>query len=447
MRLDSKVLPAFFSVLFATCAFGATSYDGEWNGSLRCGASLSNPAKSAAFSHQITMVVAGKNAKITRNTNEVTESLTGEVTGSGHSYFSGSGQSKANDRAWSIKIDGQFSGAGLFSGSGEIYSAKGIKGRECSVELAKVVAQIPKTSQKSEAMPVVSVAKVTVAVETPTVAPAIPHVLIPVVLGASAANSQLQLECPQNWSALSDIDGPNPDKVIFGVMARDWKKEYLDQMLSKEEECLRSSSGPDSVKKATLVDVRTRAYPNGIKSIEARDQRQQQKIARAQQAVEEDQRRIEAQQQEQQQASTRAANSERDRINNSEEIAKRNLGNGQISAERDADGKRTGNFLIVLVTIVAAVGGLLWNKFKRNRCPKCKSTSYDTVNETETDRWSGNKTVTEKHSRGTNTRNVRTTYVKKLYEYRCKSCQNTWEKERKEEHGEGSALGRFLSGY
>lgn len=37
------------------------------------------------------------------------------------------------------------------------------------------------------------------------------------------------------------IDGQDQDKIIYGMKARDCKKEYLDQMLAKEEECLKSS--------------------------------------------------------------------------------------------------------------------------------------------------------------------------------------------------------------
>ena len=88
---------------------------------------------------------------------------------------------------------------------------------------------------------------------------------------------------------------------------------------------------------------------------------------------------------------------------------------------------------ILLMVIAAAVVGWIWNKFIRNRCPNCKSTSFDTVAVTETSRFTGTKQVTEKHSRGTNTRHVRTTYAMKLYQYRCKSCQHEWSKEKKEE--------------
>lgn len=251
-----------------------------------------------------------------------------------------------------------------------------------------------------------------------------------------AAHAQLQLSCPVNWNATSDIDGPNPDRVILGLKAGDWKKEHLDQMLAKEEECQRNSSDPESIKKASLTDVRTRAYPNGVRSIEARDQRQQKETARAQQVAEENQRaqrNAEAQQQQQQQASTAAVQHEQAKEKVNEQYAQQAVRNSHEATERQVENKKSNNIGIFLAVLAAAIGGWIWNKFFRNRCPKCKSTSFDTTSETEVDRWRGTKKVSETHSRGTKTRHVQTTYIKKLYEYRCKACQHAWALEMKEE--------------
>ncbi len=263
-----------------------------------------------------------------------------------------------------------------------------------------------------------------------------------------AANAQLQLACPQDWYALSDIDGPNADKVILGVKARDWKKEYLDQMLSKEDECSRIGADPDSIKRANLNEVQKRMYPNAIMSLEARDRRQQQEATRVQQAAEEDKRRIQYQAQQQQESKV-VEQRERDKARSKEGAFAQQVSPDRqmVAAQQEAEREKSRNLLIVLGLIAASVGGWGWNKFIRNRCPNCKSTSCERTNVEETNRWVGSKQVTEKHSRGTNTRHVRATYVTNLYEYRCKACQNTWTKERKEELGEASALGRFFSGY
>ena len=63
----------------------------------------------------------------------------------------------------------------------------------------------------------------------------------------NSAPSALQLACPPDWNALTDIDGPNPERVILGLKAREWHKEHLDMVLAKTQECRRSSSAPESV--------------------------------------------------------------------------------------------------------------------------------------------------------------------------------------------------------
>ena len=45
--------------------------------------------------------------------------------------------------------------------------------------------------------------------------------------------SSLQLTCPPDWNALADIDGPNPERAILGVKAREWRKEHLDMLVAK----------------------------------------------------------------------------------------------------------------------------------------------------------------------------------------------------------------------
>ena len=92
--------------------------------------------------------------------------------------------------------------------------------------------------------------------------------------------------------------------------------------------------------------------------------------------------------------------------------------------------------------VAAILAAWFWNQFVRNRCPKCKSTDFDTTNVTETDRWRGTKKVTTVAHRPGGikgqsykdvTKHVATTYVKKLHEYRCRACQNEWARETKEE--------------
>ncbi len=120
------------------------------------------------------------------------------------------------------------------------------------------------------------------------------------------------------------------------------------------------------------------------------------------------------------------------------------LANEQMN--KQAEGKR--NLYILLAAIAAVIGGFIWNRFIRNRCPHCKSTKYQRVGMEEIDRWRGTKQVTERTAHGkTKTRHVQATYVLMHFAYQCQACQGEWEKERQEEIGKGSNLGRFLTGH
>jgi uncharacterized protein len=135
---------------------------------------------------------------------------------------------------------------------------------------------------------------------------------------------------------------------------------------------------------------------------------------------------------------------------NQADAARRQAEIAQAQAERQqAQQKddRERNLWILGAIVVLVLGGWIWNKFVRNRCPECKSTKYDVTGRQELDRWTGTKQVTEKHSRGTNTRHVRTTYVMMQYAFRCKACQHEWVKDRKEEKGAFSVFDKFLSGF
>lgn len=114
--------------------------------------------------------------------------------------------------------------------------------------------------------------------------------------------------------------------------------------------------------------------------------------------------------------------------------------------ESRQSGDRNRNILIAIV--VLALGGIGWHMFVRNRCPHCKSTKFRRVAAEEVDRWRGTKQVTERLASGKNkTRNVQTTFVTMRFTYQCQACQADWEKEREEEKGRGSWLGRVLMGY
>lgn len=251
----------------------------------------------------------------------------------------------------------------------------------------------------------------------------------------------LQLTCPPDWNALADIDGPSLDRVILGLKAREWRKEHLDMLLAKTKECQASNGSPESVKKAELMDIQTRAYPGAVAAIDRRDQRLLQESQRAQQLAQPSAAQVPAQGVE---AATPHQPSERelDKQRRDAEFAQQVARNAELDAQRQIDRSRNEKLSVggALLAVIAAAW--VWNQFFRNRCPNCKSTDFDTTNVAETDRWRGTKKVsTVAHRPGgikgqsykDVTKHVATTYVKKLHEYRCRACQNEWTRETKEE--------------
>lgn len=253
--------------------------------------------------------------------------------------------------------------------------------------------------------------------------------------------STLQLTCPPDWNALADIDGPSSDRVILGLKARDWRKEHLDIVLAKTKECQASSGTHESVRKAELMDIQTRAYPGAVAAIDRRDQRLQQESQRAQQLAQPSAAQVPAQGVE---AATPHQPSERelDKQRRDAEFAQQVARNAELDAQRQIDRSRNEKLSVSGALLAVIAAAWVWNQFVRNRCPKCRSTDFDTTNVAETDRWRGTKKVsTVAHRPGgikgqsykDVTKHVATTYVKKLHEYRCRACQNEWTRETKEE--------------
>lgn len=257
----------------------------------------------------------------------------------------------------------------------------------------------------------------------------------------NSAPSALQLTCPPDWNALADIDSPNPDRVIMGLKAREWHKEHLDMVLAKTKECQASSGTPESVRKAELMDIQTRAYPGAVAAIDRRDQRLRQEEHQAQLATLAN--AAPAQSQEAQpMPAPQLSEREKARQQRDAEFAQQVARNAEVDAQRQIERGRNEKLWIGGGILAAIFAAWFWNKFIRNRCPKCKSTDYDTTNVTETDRWRGTKQVTTVAHRPGGikgqsykdvTKHVATTYVKKLHEYRCRACQNEWAREVKEE--------------
>ena len=254
----------------------------------------------------------------------------------------------------------------------------------------------------------------------------------------SSAQSALQLTCPPDWNALADIDGPNPDRLILGIKAREWRKEDIAAILTKTQECQRTSNLPESIKKAELTDIQTRAYPGAVSAIERLNQRLQQEAQRTQPVAPPSVVDAPAQASPNPQVSERELAKQR----RDAEFAQRNARNAEIEAQRQIERSRNEKLWLVGGALAAILAAWYWNQFIRNRCPNCKSTDYETTGVEEVDRWRGTKAVTKTVHRPGGirgqsykdvTKHVGVTFVKNQYSCRCRACQTEWTVEKKEE--------------
>lgn len=260
----------------------------------------------------------------------------------------------------------------------------------------------------------------------PAVSPA------PAPAPAPIESGQPTWTCPIDWSALADIDGPNPERMILGLKAQDWRKEHVDKLLRRQQDCQRNAAGPESLREAIWNEIQTRSYPNAIASIERRDERMQDAAHRRQEqqtAPPEGQPRSA----DLSTPSTQAPESRGAPPPTPEAVSPRPTEPDRQGAAAEKERSQRNQLFIAGAVLAAVLAGWVWHKFIRNRCPKCKSTNIDTTDVSEVDRWRGSKKVTEQHSRGSRTRHVSATYVKNVYSYRCRDCQTEWTAQKKEE--------------
>ena len=88
----------------------------------------------------------------------------------------------------------------------------------------------------------------------------------------SPVHAALNVDCPVRWAFLAKLSGPNLDADLFGVKVRDWKPEYLDELVIRQEECLLRANWPESVKTAERSGGKADAERARVSHFARRDQ-------------------------------------------------------------------------------------------------------------------------------------------------------------------------------
>lgn len=89
-------------------------------------------------------------------------------------------------------------------------------------------------------------------------------------------HAELRLSCPVQWEQLNALRGAELNASVMGVKVRDWTPEHLEQVRRKSEECSRSGTGPESLRRAEHMDGVSRVYPAAKQFIAANIDRAQQ---------------------------------------------------------------------------------------------------------------------------------------------------------------------------
>lgn len=104
-----------------------------------------------------------------------------------------------------------------------------------------------------------------------------------VSLSPVLAQTPPQFNCPVRLDLLTEIDGAGVgglDRLIYGVRARDWKPEFLDQALRRYEACQAVAPGPQSLKDAERADA-LRQFQLLKSSLQQRDRLVAQEVRQA----------------------------------------------------------------------------------------------------------------------------------------------------------------------
>lgn len=99
---------------------------------------------------------------------------------------------------------------------------------------------------------------------------------------ASPTYAALRVDCPVRWDFMPRMGGPDLDADLYGVKVRDWKLEYLDELLLRQDECLARRNIPESVKSAERADGRRRYENAKLNHFPRRDKALQEEARRSQ---------------------------------------------------------------------------------------------------------------------------------------------------------------------
>jgi uncharacterized protein len=434
MKMSLKSLLTALSL----AAVSVHTYGQTYTGTLSCGVSLSAAARPA-FESPAELVVKNGTARMKRSSERFEESLEGRVSGQQLS-LEGQGKSFTGDLPWTTKLQGTIDGK-TFKGRGEIITSKGEKYRECQVAMVNTSKPIEQPAPAQA--PALVVPK-----------PVPESVVIASFDCQKAASKTEKMICSNQLTGKLDVALTNAYRKTLASSdnSNDVRSEQVSWLSSVRDKC-DNSDCLDNAYAARIKALEGRKTTSIVQSpiattspvempviVESKQNVQMQPLKGEQTgspAIEEKVAQQAVHASTQPEKSSRELAREKWEKEREVESAKYAAQNQIEQAKRKSEEK----LLYGGGGILAVIAAWFWNKFIRNRCPKCKSTNFETTGTEEVDRWRGTKVISPLvkvggHNSGSYTRKdkqVAVTYVKKAYSYRCRACQNEWVVQKKEE--------------
>ena len=203
-------------LLLAGLAFCASAARESWSGSYQCGPTASGGA--GGYSSRITMLVENGEARLTRESAAIKESLSGRVAADGTVKLEGTGARKEGGAGWLYRFDGRIDGD-RFEARGAMLSPNlTTRLRECSMSLTRVRSSAAAAASE----PAV---KLKPSIETKPVPAAVAQALTPTLAESLATKPRAAPGVPVEREL--DFAGKSDTAAMEGTVLRGAPHRYL----------------------------------------------------------------------------------------------------------------------------------------------------------------------------------------------------------------------------
>ena len=211
-----RVLLAVAFVMLAGSAVAASVATREaWSGTYQCGPM--SDGRGRGYTSHITMLIEDGEARISRESAQIKESMSGRVASDRTLKLEGTGARKEGGGGWLYRFDGRIDGNRLEARGAMLSPGHATRLRECSMSLTRM------RSTSAPAFPVPSV-QLRSSADTKPVPPVVGEALTPTVAESLAATSRSAAEPVEREL---DFAGKSDTAAMEGTVVRAVPHRYL----------------------------------------------------------------------------------------------------------------------------------------------------------------------------------------------------------------------------